>query len=422
MPVAVNHAPAGRYCRKGSWVGSVGMDLIEHLDIPLLLASITALLLLVVGRLAHRWSLPAPAIFLGLGMLVNGWNHAANVSIDISVVAKIGSVVLVLILFEGGFTGGFRRARASIGPIMALGVLGTFITTAIVAAAAHYLCGLPWEAAAIVAIALAPTDPAAVFSVLGSRDVEGRSSAIIEGESGVNDPVSIALMVGALAYLSGGGSALHIGIELVVDLSVGLGLGVVFGRAGSLLLGTVRPISETLIPFAALAVAFLTYSATNMLHGSGYLAVFIAGLVMGDRLRRFGSIVSLVSLSAALAEIAMFTMLGLTVAIDQLGNALGVGVAVFALLTFLIRPVITWLLLLPSTLTRSEVAFIAWGGLRGAVPILLASFAILEHVEAADHIYSIVFVAVAASICLQGGTIPSLIDRLGLVSEPERSD
>ena len=395
------------------------MELIEHLDIPLLLASVTALILLVIGRLAHKWSLPAPAIFLALGMLINSWNRAVNVDVDISLVAEIGSVVLVLILFEGGFAGGFRRARASIGPIMGLGVIGTLITTALVAVVAHVVCGLPWEAAAIIGIALAPTDPAAVFSVLGSRDVEGRSSAIIEGESGVNDPVSIALMVGALAYLAGGGSALHIGLELVVDLVVGLGLGVIFGRAGAMLLGTVRPISDTLIPFAAIAVAFLTYSATNMLHGSGYLAVFVAGLVMGDRLRRHGSILSLVSLSAALAEIAMFTMLGLTVALNDLGGAIAIGLGIFAVLTLVIRPVVTWLLLLPAQLSRAETVFIAWGGLRGAVPILLASFAILEDVNDAYRIYSIVFVAVAASICLQGGTIPALIDRLGLVREPD---
>ena len=181
----------------------------------------------------------------------------------------------------------------------------------------------------------------------------------------------------------------------------------------------VRLGSESLFPFAAIAIAFLVYSATNMLHGSGYLAVFVAGLIMGDRLRAHRNIESLVSLCSALAEIAMFTLLGMTVAFEDLGNALGVGIAVFAMLTFVIRPIVTALLLVPARLSRAERIFICWGGLRGAVPVLLTAFAVLEGVSNAGRVYSIVFVAVAASICVQGGTIPALIERLGLVDEPK---
>lgn len=395
------------------------MDFVSNMNIPILLASVGALLLLLVNQGARRWSLPAPALFLGLGILVNGWSHVVDVRVHMTDVAAVGSVALVLILFEGGFSGGFSRARSAIGPILGLGIIGTFATTAALAAAAHYIGGLAWAASVILGIALAPTDPAAVFSILGNRDVEGRSSAVIEGESGVNDPVSIALMAGALAYLAGAGSVLHVGVELARELVVGLLLGVLFGRGGAALLGRVRLGSESLFPFAAIAMAFLVYSATNMMHGSGYLAVFVAGMIMGDRLRAHHNIEALVSLCSALAEIAMFTLLGMTVALEKLGDAFGTGLIVFGVLTLVIRPLTTALLLVPTRLSRAERIFIGWGGLRGAVPILLAAFAVLEHVPDASRVYSIVFVAVAASICIQGGTIPTLIDRLGLVNAPE---
>ncbi|MCW2922147.1 MAG: cvrA [Thermoleophilia bacterium] len=393
------------------------MESVEHLTVPLLLGAAFAFAAIVASGLGRRFSLPTPAIFLALGLAANAAYNGTDRAVEPEVVAQVGTVALVLILFEGGFTGGMRRMRGSLGPVLALGIVGTLATTGLLAFAAHVFAGLAWQTSVLVAVALAPTDPAAVFSILGSRDVRGRSSAIIEGESGANDPVGIALMVGALAYYDGdasiAGTALTFTLELLVGAAVGLLLGWLLSRA----LAPARLRSQSLLPLAAIAGAFLTYTSAVLLHGSGFLAVLVAGLVMGDALRRHTAISELVGLGSAMAEIVMFTLLGLLVDLDGLGAALGVGLAMFAVLTFVVRPIVVALLLAPARLEQAERIFVAWGGLKGAVPVLLATFVLLDDVASADRVFAIVFVAVAASILVQGGSIPWLIGRLGLVDE-----
>lgn len=393
------------------------METVEHLTLPLLLGGLGVLLAIAVGRLAHRFSLPTPAIFLAAGIVASELLDPGDPIATPELVAQVGTVALVLILFEGGFSGGMRRMRSSLVPVLSLGLLGTFATTALLAVAAHELVGLAWQASALVAIALAPTDPAAVFSVLGNRDVRGRSSAIIEGESGANDPVGIALMVAALAYVDGDGSIGAATIRFALELVVGVGVGLLLGLLATRALAAVGTRAARMLPVAALASAFVIYGATVELHGSGFLAVLVAGLLMGDGLRGHDNLASLVGIGSALAEVAMFTLLGLVVVISELGDALGQGLVMFAVLTLLIRPAVVALLLAPVRLDRAERVFIAWGGLKGAVPILLATFVVLDDVARADRVFAIVFVAVAASIVVQGGTIPWLIGRLGLVED-----
>lgn len=392
------------------------MHTVDQLTLPLLLASGAAFIAILISHFGERFTLPAPALFLALGL-------AASVVIDPSEpvmrpgqIAQIGTVALVLILFEGGFSGGMRRMRSSLVPVAALGLVGTFVTTGALAGSAHLLLDTSWQTSILIGVALAPTDPAAVFSILGSRDVPGRSSAIIEGESGANDPVSIALMLGVLAYIDGqgslGGAIGDFALQLVVGAIVGLALGALAGRA----LARVHLRAEVLFPFAAIASAFLVYSVTVLLHGSGFLAVLVAGLVMGDLLRRHAAIEALVGLGSALAEIVMFTILGLVANLGDVADALVAGLVMFGILTFLIRPLVVAFLLGSTTLARAERVFVAWGGLKGAVPVLLATFVLLAKVQDASRIFAIVFVAVAASIVVQGGTLPWVMGRLGLMA------
>jgi cell volume regulation protein A len=389
------------------------METVEHLTLPLLLGALGVLAAIVLSRVAQRWSIPTPAIFLAVGVLANELIDPGDPVATPHQVAQVGTIALVLILFEGGFSGGMRRMRGSLVPVLSLGLLGTFATTALLALAGHALLDLSWQTASLVAIALAPTDPAAVFSVLGSRDVRGRSSAIIEGESGANDPVGIALMIAALAYVAGDGSVASATGTFVLQLVVGVAVGLALGHLGARLFAHARR-----LPVAAIATAFAVYGTAALLHGSGFLAVLVAGLVLGDALRHDEQVESLVGIGAALAEIAMFTLLGLAVDIGELGDALVQGLVMFAVLTFLVRPAVVAALLAPVRLDRAERTFIAWGGLKGAVPVLLATFVLLEHVADAEHAFAVVFVAVAASILVQGSTIPWLIGRLGLVEEP----
>jgi len=354
---------------------------------------------------------------------------AANVGADgdgpaleVDTVARLGVVALVLVLFEGGFSGGARRMLASVRPVIGLGVLGTLATSGLLALLGSAVVGLPWQTALLVGIALAPTDPAAVFSILGSRDVHGRSSAIVEGESGANDPVGIALMLGALAYMAGDGSLGAVALDFLLELVVGVVAGGVIGVVAARLLGRANFRAEGLFPLAAIAAAFLAYGVAVLLHGSGFLAVLIAGLLLGDALRHQRAIGQLVAFCAALSDIVMFTALGLSVQVDALGAELLPALALFGLLTFLVRPLVVAAILAPADLDQAERTFIAWGGLKGAVPVLLAAFAVLADVDEAGRIYAIVFIAVAASIIVQGGSIPWLIDRLGLVEEHDEDD
>jgi cell volume regulation protein A len=393
------------------------VDAVDSVNLTLLVVAMTGLLALAASNVARRYGLPAPALFLGLGIAMNAASPDVRNVVDIDWVVRIGALALVLILFEGGFSCGVERMRRSIGPIVGLGLLGTFATTAALALACHHIIGLGWELSVLVGVALAPTDPAAVFSILGNRDVRGRSSAIIEGESGFNDPVSISLMAGAITYVAGTAAGTDIASEFVLSMLVGAAAGIVLGVACGWTLARLQFPHEIVAPFAVILTAFAIYSVTGLLHGSGFLAVLLAGVVMGDHLRMRAGTESLVGLGAALAEIAMFMLLGLTVDLGALGAELWTGIAAFAVLTFVIRPVVVALVLAPTSLQRNERVFIAWGGLRGAVPVLLAALAVSAGADGAASTYAIVFVAVAASIVVQGSTIPWMTRRLRLADE-----
>jgi cell volume regulation protein A len=367
---------------------------------------------LVARRVSERFPIPAPAIFLVVAAV------APVVVPDIRTVERIGVVALIVILFDGGMHVGWRRFRRAALPIASLGILGTVLTAAVMALCAHYLFGFDWTTAGILGAALAPTDPAVMFSILGDKEVGGRTGTILEGESGVNDPVGIALMIGMLEFAtSDEGSFWTVVREFVLQMSVGL----VVGLAGTaLLVVLMRRVSlpnESLYPLRTLAAAGLIYGLASVAHGSGFLAVFIAGLALGDldapykrQIRRFHTSL------ASLAEIVVFVALGLTVDVTELLDE-GVwldGLLLAILLAFVARPVALAPLLAPLRLRIGERVFVAWGGLKGAVPVLLAAFGILAGIEDARRIYEIVFVVVAFSVVVQGASVPFVAARLGI--------
>jgi potassium/hydrogen antiporter len=369
-------------------------------------------------KLTARVPIPAPALFL-LGAAV-----ASDVFPDlqrwlsIQAVERIGVVALVVILLDGGMSVGWSRFRRSAVPIVTLGILGTFATAALLAVAAHLLLGFGWTAATLVGAALAPTDPAVMFSVLGNREVGGRTGTILEGESGANDPVGIALMVGLLAYATSDSASPWVTVR---ELAVELGVGLIIGIAGAAVVGLVtRRVSlprEGLYPLRTLAAAFVIYGAASAAHGSGFLAVFVAGLLLGDvRAPHKREIERFHSSLASMAEIVVFVALGLTIDLGNLGRGhLWLDGIVLALVLALVaRPLVVGALLIPANLRRGEKVFVAWGGLKGAVPILLAALAVLAGAPDAAKIYSLVFVVVACSVVLQGATLPLAAARLGV--------
>lgn len=385
------------------------MDVVDGLNFPLLLVGLAALAALGASHFTHRFLLPAPALFLGIGVLANAASPDVRESMDMTIVARVGTIALVFILFDGGFNIGIRRLRRSLGPINALGIPGTLVTAIVVAAGCHYVFSLSWASSSLIGVALAPTDPAAVFSILGRLNVRGRSRTIIEGESGANDPVSIALMAAVIAYLNEGVSASHVVLQFGLQLVVGVFVGMVLGYVIAWSLKKLPLNPESLLPIAVVGSAFLAFGVAAELGGSGFLAALIAGVYVGDRFDTHQTVSGFSSVCAGLSEILVFTLLGLSIDLNSVGDELLLGVGVFALLTFVARPAVVASTLALTRLDRKEKILIGWGGLKGAVPILLAAFALIADVENGERVYAIVFVAVACSIIVQGTTIPALV-------------
>ena len=370
------------------------------------------MLALIAAKAAERYPLPAPALFLLVAL-------AIPVALPhIQTVERIGVVAVILILFDGGMHIGWRRFRRAVVPIAVLGTVGTLTTGVLVAVGAHYLIGFSWTIAGVLGAALAPTDPAVMFSILGDKEIGGHTGTILEGEAGVNDPVGIALLIGMVEFATtDGASVWSVVREFVLEMTIGLAVGVAGTALLVFFMRRVRLPSEGLYPLRTLAAAGVIYGLAALAHGSGFLAVFIAGLMLSEldvpykrQIERFHTAL------ASLAEIVVFVALGLTVNVGQLFDE-GVwldGLLLAVALAFVARPVGLAPLLAPMRLRLGEKLFIAWGGLKGAVPILLAAFAILADVHDARRVYEIVFVVVLFSVVVQGATVPFAASRLGV--------
>jgi potassium/hydrogen antiporter len=378
--------------------------------------------LALFGRvLTERLAIPSAALFLVAAAVVSELVPEVGDTISFVTVERIGVVALIVILFEGGIDIGWRRFRSAAVPILSLGVLGTFASAGLIALAAHVLFDLSWITSGLLGAALAPTDPAVTFSVLGGREIRGRTGTILKGESGANDPVGIALMIGMIELATADHGSFGTVVE---EFAVEMAGGIAVGAAGAaLLLPLTRRVvlpSPALYPLRMLAAAGVIYGAATLVHGSGFLAVFVAGILIGDRPQPHRREVdAFLESVGSLAEIAMFVALGLTIDLTELfdSNAWFEGIALAALLAFVIRPLVVGLLLLPVRLDWGERLFVMWSGLKGAVPILLAALALLGGVDDGDEIYGIVFVVVLFSVLVQGSLVPTVAARLNVPME-----
>ena len=361
------------------------------------------------SRLTGWLRIPAPALFLIVAAIVALFLPAFGQSTR-DIAERIVSVALVLILFDGGMHIGWRRFRASAGPIVWIGIAGTVITAAAVAAAAHFLLGFDWQLSFLLGAALAPTDPAVVFSVLGRREIKGRSGTILEGESGANDPVGIALLVALLSAGTAVGSPVLAGLqEFGTQMLVGAAVGIALGLALGWVMRHAHLPTGALSAVLVAGSAVLVYATGAVLHGSGFLAVFIAGILIGDVRAPFRREIDTFSAGlAGVAEIVVFVLLGLSIQLRDVfqPSVLLAGLLIAGLLIFIIRPVLVGLATLPIRLKRGERAFVLWAGLKGAVPILLGMFIVTAEVDGAERLYAIIFIVVLISVLLQGGLVP----------------
>ncbi|MGI8536055.1 MAG: cation:proton antiporter [Mycobacteriales bacterium] len=361
---------------------------------------------------------PAPALFLVIASVVAripGVPEPSTLTVE-----RVVTLALIVILFDGGMHIGARRLRTAAPAVLTLGVVGTFATVAGAALLVHLLLGVSWYLSVLVATAISPTDPAVVFSVLGQREVEGPSGTVLEGESGANDPVGIALM-GALisaGSLSGGALAGVAG-TFVLQMGVGATVGLVGAR---LILVTMRRVSlpaEGLHAVRVLVSVSLLFGIATVAHGSGFLAVFVAGIALGDErapykreVERFHDAL------ASLAEVVAFAMLGFTVDLDVLSrtDVWVPGVAIGLVLALVVRPVVGFPLLLPARLTARERTFVLFAGLKGAVPLLLGTM--LLPLPGGQRAYGVVVIVVMVSVVGQGSLVPTVAGllRIGMRS------
>jgi cell volume regulation protein A len=384
--------------------------------------------LLATSQLTARLPLPGAAFFLLAAAGISNLVPQVRDEVAVEKVERLAVAALIVILFDGGMKVGWRRFRVSALPVSVLGILATAVTAVLVALIARYALGFGWLLAGIIGGALAPTDPAVMFSVLRGRQLGGRAATALEGESGINDPVSIAIVVGLLDYADGRGSLLAVGREFVVEMAVGAAVGLAVGIVFPFALRHAHFSSEGLFGIAGLVAAGLAYGGASMAHGSGFLAVFVLGVLLGaERTPRKVEIERFGEALASFSEMAVFAALGLTFELSTLGerSIWFEGILLALLLVLVVRPIVVLPLLAPLRMDRRERLFVAWAGMKGAVPILLASFVLIAGVEEGQRIYDIVFVVVAFSVIVQGSSLPWVAARLRIpmrVVEPEPWD
>ncbi|MBP7066018.1 potassium/proton antiporter [Ferrovibrio sp.] len=397
----------------------------------LFIASLLVLVSIFAGSASSRLGVPFLLIFLGFGLLAGIDGPGGIDFTDFGLTYTIGSAALAIILFDGGLRTKFGTVRLVAGPALGLATLGVLATAGVVAAATHWLTDLNWLQSFLVGAIVGSTDAAAVFFLLNVRGLalQKRVSGTLEVESGINDPMAIFLTMACVELLRLGQppANIELAVQFLVQMLGGSAIGLVGGFALVTLFNRV-PVAGGLYPIVAMAATLLIFSGAHFLHASGYIAVYIAGLVLGNRRHRGAQVVlRFYDGLSWLGQIVMFLLLGLLMTPSELKPHILPGLAVAGILIVLARPLAVALCLLPFRYTWPEIGFIAWVGLRGAVPIFLATIPVLAGVPDAGVFISIAFFCVVASLLLQGWTIGVAARLFGLelpppVEAPTRTD
>ncbi|MBC7906111.1 MAG: potassium/proton antiporter [Rhodospirillaceae bacterium] len=395
--------------------------MIESMNVALLVLAGLVAVSIFSSLLSFRIGAPLLLVFLGVGMLAGEGGIGGIKFDDAGTAYMIGSVALAVVLFDSGFHTSLKSVRMAAAPSISLATIGVLLTASIVAVPAHYLLDMGWIEGLLLGSIVASTDAAAVFFLLrvGGIHVRDRVRSILEMESGSNDPMAIFLTLVLIRYLVDRSSHVGFGGYVALHLALEFGIGAIAGLVGGFLI--VQAINKLgiergLLPIAGLALALMLFAATSLVGGSGFLAVYIAGLVAGNSrlvaphtMRRFqdGAI--------WLAQIAMFLTLGLLASPSEFPPLILPSLAVAAVLIFVARPLAVWVGLLPFRMTRNETAFVSWVGLRGAVGILLAILPIISGMENGRLFFNVTFLVVLVSLALQGWTIGPVARWLGQV-------
>ncbi len=392
------------------------------LGLILLLGAAVVIAAIVAARVAHGFGLPVLLVFLGLGLALG--EAGLGIRFDNAALAQsLGLSALVLILAEGGLTTNWVHARAAAPAAAMLATAGVVVTIVVVAFVTHWLLHLGWRDALLLGAVLAPTDAAAVFSVLRKLPLPPWLSGVLEAESGLNDPPAVL----AVALLSEVGSratspALIAGVA-AYELAAGAAIGLVAGLLGAFGLRRVALPASGLYPIAVLALIVASYGAATVAHASGFLAVYLSALVLGNvRLPHGPATRGFAEGVAWLAQIGLFVMLGLLASPARLPGQILPAVIAGSALVLLARPAAVIVSTLPLRVPWRQQAFLSWAGLRGAVPIVLATIPIDAGVPGATRLFDLVFVVVGVFTLVQGPTLPWAARRLRVITPAEPLD
>src|SRR3954454_22206007 len=389
-------------------------------DAELILVAGALLAAGILGALlADRIRIPGLLLFLGLGMLAGSEGLGGIEFDDVALARTLGTIALVLILFEGGLTAGWGEIRPVLGTAASMATIGTAITACAAGLAAHWIFGLSVLEGMIVGAAIAATDSAAIFAVLRRSTLKKRLARSLEGESGMNDPVALLLVIGFIEWIQqpGFGLADMAGL-LALKLAIGVVVGFAMGRLAVAALDRVRLPTDGISPVATIAIAGLTYGLAEVAHGSGLLAVYLTALALGTaRIPARRTIVAFHEGVGWVAQIGLFILLGLLVFPSALDDVAWESLALSAVLILLARPLAALIATLFAPLNLRERAMLGWAGLRGATPIWLATFPVVAGVGDGQQLFAIVFFVVVSSTLVQGATFEPLASRLGLTTD-----
>nr|WP_204331978.1 potassium/proton antiporter [Geodermatophilus sabuli] len=384
----------------------------------LALGALVVLIAAVALRLADRLGLPSLLIYLALGVALGESGVGVEFE-DVQLTQTLGVAALVVILAEGGLTTRWNDVRRAIGPGVSLATVGVTVSVVVTAAITVGLLGFSWPFALLLGAVISSTDAAAVFAALRRLPLPRRLAASIEAESGLNDAPAILLVTALAAYLTGGhaGPWWWVGVEIVVELVGGTAIGVAVGFGGAELLRRVALPLAGFYPLATLALCVLAFATATLAHTSGFVAVYLCGVVLGNAaLPHRSASIGFAEGMASLAQIGLFVLLGLLASPSRLGEALPPALLVGGALLLVARPLSVVASLAWFRIPLSQQAFISWAGLRGAVPIVLATFPVAAGVQGAVRIFDTVFVLVVVFTLIQGGSLPWMARRLRIAA------
>ncbi|HEX5990246.1 MAG TPA: potassium/proton antiporter [Solirubrobacterales bacterium] len=369
--------------------------------------------------LADRVRVPGLLLFLALGMVAGSEGIGGIEFSNTELARTLGTIALILILFEGGLTSGWSEIRPVLGTAASLATIGTILTAAVAGFAAKLIFDLSTLEGMIVGAAIAATDSAAIFAVLRRSTLEKRLARSLEGESGMNDPVALLLVIGFIEWIQEPGyGPVDMVVLLAVKLVVGIGVGYLVGRLAVAALNAVRLPTDGIYPVATVAIAALSFGLAEVAHGSGLLATYLTALALGGAsipARR--TVVAFHEGLGWVAQLSLFILLGLLVFPSRLDDVALKGLALSAVLIVVARPLATFVATALAPLNVRERLMLGWAGLRGATPIWLATFPVVAGIAGGEEEFAIVFFVVVTSTLVQGASFEPLATRLGLTTD-----